>query len=257
MDTRTSLFVVSLFAFVVAFGWATSEHGLCDYDLVRSVLAERSKDGAVSCFDFWFNRYQTFAAALIAFATAALALKPAFIQMREMQLQTNQQRYETLQKSLNEVMRAEDAIHNLMIKSSVVAMALETLLKATDTVTRKWALDSFVRSRNDFHEQIEAEMIVVRRFVDEPSNFRNRSDYVKFVYAFSLQIGGFSFPNRPPFEDVAGEDLREDVENDRPNIQNAIKAASVIKESASGYWEAIAKEGAALRKRLIEVKQII
>lgn len=70
MDTRTSLFVFGLFALVVWFAWATSSDGICSSEYIQGVLKDHTKDGALNCFDFWLNRYQTLIGSIVAIGAA-------------------------------------------------------------------------------------------------------------------------------------------------------------------------------------------
>lgn len=70
MDWRFSAFLVALISILFGFTWATGEAGICDAPHVKAVLADHGKDGALSCFDFWLNRYQTLVGAFTAIGAA-------------------------------------------------------------------------------------------------------------------------------------------------------------------------------------------
>ena len=73
MNWRFSTFLLFLFSLLFGFTWATSQDGLCHSKFVLDVLAQKNKDGALNCFDFWLNRYQTLIAAFITLVTAGIA----------------------------------------------------------------------------------------------------------------------------------------------------------------------------------------
>ncbi|MCJ2128202.1 hypothetical protein [Methylobacterium sp. E-045] len=78
MDWRFSTFLIAMLAILFGFTWAASEPGMCGSPYVVKVLADHTKDGALNCFDFWFNRYQTMLtgfAALIAAIVAVVATR--------------------------------------------------------------------------------------------------------------------------------------------------------------------------------------
>ncbi|TXN38739.1 hypothetical protein FV232_01120 [Methylobacterium sp. WL30] len=72
MDWRFSLFLLAMLGLLLGFSWGTSEGGLCSAPYVAKMLAEPSKDGALNCFEFWFNRYQTLIGVLGAVGAAAV-----------------------------------------------------------------------------------------------------------------------------------------------------------------------------------------
>jgi hypothetical protein len=55
-----------------------------------------AEGNTLGCAEFWFNRYQTFVAALIAFAVALFAALPVFRQLQELKRQSATQRFESL-----------------------------------------------------------------------------------------------------------------------------------------------------------------
>jgi hypothetical protein len=73
MDWRFSTFLLFLFALLIGMPWATSDTGLCSSEYVLGVLRDHTKDGALNCFDFWLNRYQTLIGAVVAVGAAAFA----------------------------------------------------------------------------------------------------------------------------------------------------------------------------------------
>jgi len=86
MDTRFSLFLVGLFVLLAALTWGTSDTGPCSLPI--AVAATTGKE-ATTCVEFWANRYQTLASALLAFATAALAAALLWKQLKANQLQAD------------------------------------------------------------------------------------------------------------------------------------------------------------------------
>lgn len=86
MDTRFSLFLVGLFALLVALTWGTSDAGPCSLPIAVSAMAG---DQATTCLEFWLNRYQTLLSAALAFATAALAAALLWEQLRANRLQAD------------------------------------------------------------------------------------------------------------------------------------------------------------------------
>lgn len=70
MDWRFSTFILFLLAMLIGIPWATSETGICSSKFVLDVLKQETKDGALNCFEFWFNRYQTLLGAAVALGAA-------------------------------------------------------------------------------------------------------------------------------------------------------------------------------------------
>jgi hypothetical protein len=73
MEWRFSTFLLVLLALLVGFSIAPINETMCSSEYVLGVLRDHSKDGALNCFDFWLNRYQTLVGAIVAVGAAAIA----------------------------------------------------------------------------------------------------------------------------------------------------------------------------------------
>lgn len=132
MDWRFSTFLLVLFALLAAFSVAPIEEVMCNSCYVKGVLKETGKDGALNCFEFWFNRYQTLLGVLVALGAGWLTWQGARGQVAA----ANQQRSVSLigivndrREAVEEIARAIkgiDRLNNQMlgnINSIIAAIA--------------------------------------------------------------------------------------------------------------------------------------
>ncbi|MFG5120827.1 hypothetical protein [Methylorubrum sp. POS3] len=120
MNLRVSLFFVSLIGLLVAFSLAPWDDFLCKQPFVVDLLQQKNKDGAVGCFEFWFNRYQTLIGTFAAVGAAAAAwlASQGQISAAKHQAQVGQQQYAAaalpvLEMLYNKMNEADSAVTQL------------------------------------------------------------------------------------------------------------------------------------------------
>ncbi|GAA0267612.1 hypothetical protein GCM10008965_39560 [Methylorubrum aminovorans] len=233
-----------MLALLLGFTWGTSQTGLCSSEYVLAVLKERTKDGALNCFEFWFNRYQTLVAAALAFATAAVAVRPAVAQLAEMRKQSIQKSFDTLRVRGEEIEGTKEFFWQIQGRVYHAYGEMRSIIQFTEDGNiseRKFnAFDQAVTALTDASDNLpssigpawgDAQTREVRReLLRKLNNFAFDSSAARTQVRAVMRSGRMAYPI---------EEKRQDLQ---PSFDKLKQGLDEIRSIGSQFYQAIEKE---------------
>ncbi|UYW34296.1 hypothetical protein [Methylorubrum extorquens] len=254
MNWRFSLFLVLLFGLLVAFSLAPWNEFLCKQPLVVDLLKQNNNDGAIGCFEFWFNRYQTFLAAIIAFCTALVAFRPAFAQLAELRKQNSQGEFNNIKFRSVEISEAKDYFFKL---SSGIEIANR---KAQDLIAQhpSWGLSPekvvrFLSAKDKFDADIPGIEKTIVAIPSDIGSFVLRKNLIDIAYKFGHITGRV----RTRLDEAGATatshaSLQAAVENARNDLLRIDDLNDEWRKAGQAYFDALIREELRMEAAMID-----
>lgn len=154
---------------------------MCSTPYLKAILADRTKDGAVNCFEFWFNRYQTLLGAVLALIAAWIATIPARKQLREMSRQSAASARQSMVE-LASALETEAEIIQLVSIAEAHAYAVVDTYREEDfqDIYQTWPNNCW-DSRRELRSLMRRLSIIANRYGEDDIIFTSRNKLIKQI----------------------------------------------------------------------------